>query len=156
MTAAVTFLAKERGGPKIAFQALFYPVTDANFDSQSYNTYQEGYWLTREAMKWFWNNFAPDNSTRKEPTASPLQASIDQLKGLPPALVTVDENDVLRDKGEDYSRKLMQAGVLVTASRYLSTIHDFMMLNPISDTPAVRGAVDQSSEMLKKELSTAR
>jgi acetyl esterase/lipase len=153
MAAAVTLLAKERRGPKIAFQALFYPVTDANFDTQSYNTLQEGYWLTREGMKWFWNNYAPNNATRKEPTASPLHASIDQLSGLPPALVITEEFDVLRDEGEAYAHKLMQAGVPVTATRYLGTIHDFMMLNPIADTPAVRGAIDQASEILKNKLS---
>jgi acetyl esterase/lipase len=153
MAAAVTLLAKERGGPKIAFQALFYPVTDADFDTQSYNTLQEGYWLTREGMKWFWNNYAPDNTTRKEPTASPLQAPIDQLKGLPPGLLITEEFDVLRDEGEAYAHKLMQAGVSVTAIRYVGTIHDFMMLNPIADTPAVLGAIDQASEMLKKALT---
>jgi acetyl esterase len=156
MAIAATLLARERGGPKIAFQALFYPVTDANFDSQSYSAYQDGYWLTREAMKWFWNNYAPNNATWKEPTVSPLQASIDQLKGLPPALVITEEFDVLRDQGEAYAHKLMQAGVSVTATRYLGTIHDFMMLNAITDTPAVRGAIDQASEMLKKELSSAQ
>jgi acetyl esterase len=135
-------------------KAFFYPVTDADFDTQSYNTLQEGYWLTREGMKWFWNNYAPNNATRKEPTVSPLQAPIDQLKGLPPALIIIiDEFDVLRDEGEAYAHKLMQAGVSVTSTRYLGTIHDFMMLNAISDTPAVRGAIDQASELLKKALS---
>ena len=153
MAAAVTLLAKERGGPKIAFQALFYPVTDANFDTQSYNTLQEGYWLTREGMKWFWNNYAPDNTSRKESTASPLQASIDQLRGLPPALVITEEFDVLRDEGEAYAHKLMQAGVPVTATRYLGTIHDFMMLNAITNTQPVRGAIDQASELLKKAMT---
>jgi acetyl esterase len=153
MAAAVTLLAKERGGPKITLQALFYPVTDANFDSQSYMAYQEGYWLTREGMKWFWNNYAPNNAIRKEPTISLLHASIDQLRGLPPALVITDEFDVLRDEGETYAHKLMQGGVSVTATRYLGTIHDFMMLNVITDTPAVRGAIDQASEMLKNKLS---
>jgi acetyl esterase/lipase len=114
---------------------------------------QEGYWLAREGMKWFWNNYAPDNATRKEPTASPLQASIDQLRGLPPVLLITEEFDVLRDEGEAYAHKLMQAGVSATATRYLGTIHDFMMLNPISDTPAVRGAIDQASELLKKALT---
>jgi acetyl esterase len=153
MVAAVTLLAKERGGPKIVFQELFYPVTDSNFNTQSYISLQDGYWLTRQAMDWFWKNYAPDDTARKEPTASPLQASIDKLKGLPPALIMVDENDVLRDEGEAYAHKLMQAGVPVTATRYLGTIHDFMMLNPISDTPPVRGAIDQASDMLKKVLS---
>jgi acetyl esterase/lipase len=106
--------------------------------------YQEGYWLTHEAMKWFWNNYAPDNATRKDPTVSPLQASIDQLKGMPPALVIIEELDVLRDEGEAYALKLMQAGVAVTATRYLGTIYDFVMLNAITDTPAVRGAIDQA------------
>jgi acetyl esterase len=153
MAAAVTLLAKERGGPKIAFQELFYPVTDANFDTPSYKELQDGYWLTRKAMQWFWDNYAPDNATRKEPTASPLQATVSQLTGLPPALVIIDEHDVLRDEGEAYAHKLMQAGVPVTATRYLGTIHDFMMLNPISDTTPVRGAIDQASDMLTKALS---
>lgn len=104
-------------------------------------------------MKWYWNNYAPDNTIRKEPTASPLQASIDQLKGLPPALVIIDENDVLRDEGEAYGHKLVQAEVPVIATRYLGTIHDFMMLNALSDTPPVRGAIDQASELIKKALS---
>jgi acetyl esterase len=153
MAAAVTLLAKERGGPPIKFQVLFYPVTDANFDTQSYNAFQEGYWLTREAMKWFWNNYAPDNTTRKEPTASPLQASIDQLRGLPPALIINGEFDVLRDEGEAYAHKLIQAGVPVTGVRYHGTIHDFVMLNPITNTPAVRGAIEQASDMLKTVLA---
>jgi acetyl esterase len=114
---------------------------------------QEGYWLTREGMKWFWNNYAPDNTTRNEPTASPLHASIDRLKGLPPALIIIDEFDVLRDEGEAYAHKLMQANVSVISTRYLGTIHDFMMLNPIADTPAVRGAIDQASETLKMALT---
>jgi acetyl esterase len=156
MAIAVTLLAKERGGPEITFQALFYPVTDANFDSPSYMAYQEGFWLTREGMKWFWNNYAPDNTSRNAPTASPLQASVDQLKGLPPALIITDEFDVLRDEGEAYAHKLMQAGVPVTATRYLGTIHDFVMLNMITDTPAARGAIDQASEMLKKKLSSTQ
>jgi acetyl esterase len=156
MAPAVTLLAKERGGPNIVYRVLFYPVTNANFDSQSYSTYQEGYWLTREAMKWYWDNYAPDDAARKNPTASPLQASIDQLKGLPPALVITDENAVLRDEGEACARKLMQAGIPVTATRYLGTIHDFVMLNAITDTPAAREAIDQASELLKKQLSSVQ
>jgi acetyl esterase/lipase len=149
MAAAVLLLAKERGGPKIDYQVLFYPVTDANFNTQSYQQYATGIWLTREAMKWFWNNYLPDEEARKQPTASPLQASLDQLRGQPPAFIITDENDVLRDEGEAYAHKLMQAGVNVTAVRYLGTIHDFVMLNPLAGTPASCSAIGLANENLR-------
>jgi acetyl esterase len=153
MAAAVTLLAKERGGPKIMLQLLFYPVTDANFDTPSYMAYQDGYFLTREAMKWFWDNYTSNQTNRKEPTVSPLQASIDQLRGLPTALIINGEFDVLRDEGEAYAHKLMEAGVPVRAVRYHGTIHDFVMLNPITNTPPARAAIEQACDMLKKTLS---
>ena len=152
MAAAVTLMAKERGGPKIAFQVLFYPVTDANFDTGSYNTFADGPWLTKPAMEWFWNAYLPDVAARKQITATPLNASLDQLKGLPEALVIVDENDVLRDEGEAYARKLSQAGVRVTSTRYNGTIHDFVLLNALAETPAVRGALAQANAALKAAL----
>ena len=152
MAAAVTFLSKQRGGPNIRFQVLFYPVTDANFDTPSYMEYQDGYFLTREGMKWFWDNYTTKDTDRKEPTVSPLQASVEQLEGLPPALIINGELDVLRDEGEAYAHKLIEAGVVVTAVRYHGTIHDFVMLNPITKTPAPRAAIDQASLMLKKVL----
>jgi acetyl esterase len=153
MVAAVTLLAKERGGPPIKFQVLFYPVTDANFDTPSYMTYQNGYWLTRDGMKWFWSNYLTNQTNVKDLLVSPLQALIGQLKGLPPALIINGENDVLRDEGEAYALKLLEAGVPVTAVRYHGTIHDFVMLNVIADDPAPRAAIDQSSIMLKNSLS---
>lgn len=152
MAAAVALLAKERGGPKIKYQVLFYPVTDANFDTPSYTAYQDGYFLTREAMKWFWDNYTSNQTNRKEPTVSPLQASIEQLRGLPPALIINGEFDVLRDEGEAYAHKLIEAGVPVTGLRYHGTIHDFVMLNPLADTPATRGAIAQASQMLNRIL----
>jgi acetyl esterase len=155
MATAVTLLAKKREHkPEIKFQVLFYPVTDANFDTPSYEAYQEGYFLTREAMKWFWKNYTSDQTNLKEPTVSPLQASVEDLKGLPPTLVINGEFDVLRDEGEAYAHKLIDAGVDVRAVRYHGTIHDFVMLNPISETPAARGAIEQSSNILKNILST--
>ena len=154
LTAALALLAKERGGPSIRFQVLFYPVTDANFDTLSYRKYEQGYWLTREAMKWFWNNYTSNETNRKEPTVSPLQASIEQLSGLPPALIINGENDVLCDEGEAYALKLLQAGVRVTAVRYHGTIHDFVMFNAITNDPAPRGAIEQASQMLKQILSS--
>ena len=152
MAAVVTLLAKERGGPAIDQQVLFYPVTDANFDTGSYNQFANGPWLTREAMKWFWNAYLPDEAKRKDPTASPLQASLEQLNGLPPALIITDENDVLRDEGEAYGRKLTQAGVKVTSIRYNGTIHDFVLLNAIAETPAVRGAISVANDTLRAAL----
>ena len=152
MATAVTLLAKERGGPNIMFQLLFYPVTDANFDTPSYRAYQDGYFLTREAMKWFWENYTSDQTNQKEPTVSPLQASTEQLRGLPPALIINGEFDVLRDEGEAYAHKLIEAGVPVTGLRYHGTIHDFVMLNPIANTPTARGTIEQASNILKKIL----
>ena len=152
MVAGVTLLAKERGGPPIKFQVLFYPVTDASFDTPSYITYQNGYWLTRDAMMWFWNNYLTNQTNVKDPHVSPLQASIEQLKGLPPALFINGENDVLRDEGKAYALKLLEAGVPVTAVRY-PTIHDFVMLNPITNDPSPRAAIEQASIMLKNALS---
>ena len=148
MAAVVTLLAKQRGGPKIDFQLLFYPVTDADFDTPSYQQFAQGYFLTREAMKWFWDHYAPDVAIRTQPIASPLRATIEQLRGLPPALVINGECDVLRDEGEAYARKLIQAGVHVTALRYLGTIHDFVMLNAITGTPAARSAIAQANDTL--------
>jgi acetyl esterase len=152
MTAAVTLMAKQRLGPKIAFQALFYPVTDADFDTASYNSFADGPWLTKRAMEWFWAAYLPDPGARKQPTATPLNASLDQLTGLPEALVIVDENDVLRDEGEAYARKLSNAGVRVTSTRYNGTIHDFVMLNALADTPAARGAIAQAVRALKMTI----
>jgi acetyl esterase len=154
MAAAVALLAKERGGPQIRYQLLFYPVTDANFETLSYMKYQEGYWLSREAMKWFWDNYVSNQTNIKEPTVSPLQASIDRLRGMPPTLIINGEFDVLRDEGEAYAHKLMEAGVPVTAVRYHGTIHDFVMLNALSDTPAARGAIDQASNSLRVNMHT--
>jgi acetyl esterase len=153
MTAAVTLLAKERGGPQFRYQVLFYPVTDATFETSSYNQFANGPWLTKPAMKWFWDAYAPDAADRAKPTVSPLRATLGQLKDLPPALVITDENDVLRDEGEAYARKLMQAGVDVTAVRALGTIHDFVMLNALADTPAARNATALATAKLRDALA---
>jgi acetyl esterase len=152
MAAAVTLMSKQRRGPKIALQVLFYPVTDAGFDTPSYTRFADGPWLTKRAMEWFWEAYLPDAAVRKQPTATPLNASLDQLAGLPEALIIVDENDVLRDEGEAYARKLSDAGVRVTSVRYNGTIHDFVMLNALADTPATRGAIAQSVGALKTAL----
>ncbi|WP_127126126.1 alpha/beta hydrolase [Pseudoflavitalea rhizosphaerae] len=116
MTAAIALMAKNKKGPELKLQVLFWPVTDANFDTDSYRQYAEGRFLTRNMMKWFWDAYTPEEN-RNEIYASPLQASLEQLKGLPPAIVQTAENDVLRDEGEAYARKLDEAGVPTTLLR---------------------------------------
>jgi acetyl esterase len=152
IAAAITLMAKQRRGPKIVFQVLFYPVIDSSFDTPSYSQFADGPWLTKRAMEWFWDAYLPDLNARKKLTATPLNASLDQLAGLPEALVIVDENDVLRDEGEAYAGKLSDAGVRVTSVRYNGTIHDFVMLNALADTPAARGAIAQALGALRGAL----
>jgi acetyl esterase len=153
MTAVVSLLAKERHGPKIAAQVLFYPVTDASLSQPSYTEFANGPWLTTKAMAWFWDAYLPDHAARKDRHVSPLNATLAELRDLPPALVITDENDVLRDEGEAYARKLTQAGVPVTAARYGGTIHDFVMLNALAETPAARGAIAQATGFLRRALA---
>jgi acetyl esterase len=148
MTAAVTLLAKERGGPAIRYQVLMYPVTDGSLSQDTYREFGEGLTLTTAAMSWMWDAYAPKKEDRKKVTASPLRGTPEQLKGLPPALIIVGENDILRDEGEAYARMLMQAGVAVTAVRALATVHDFAMLNGLADTPATKMAVQLASQKL--------
>ncbi len=154
MAAALTLMAKERSGPKIVAQVLFYPVTDASFDTDSYHAFGEGYFLRRDAMQWFWDQYTTDETERDEITASPLRATTEQLAGLPPALVITAEADVLRDEGEAYANKLRQAGVPVTAVRYQGIIHDFVMLNALRETHAAEGAINQAISVLRVALDT--
>ncbi|MGK6325278.1 alpha/beta hydrolase [Sphingomonas sp. DT-51] len=152
MTAVVSLLAKERGGPAFKAQLLFYPVTDASMSTPSYQKFAEGPWLTKPAMAWFWDAYLPDASKRADIHVSPLNATAAQLQGLPPALVITDENDVLRDEGEAYARKLAAAGVPTTSVRYNGTIHDFVLLNAISETAPTRAALAQAVDFLRTRL----
>jgi acetyl esterase/lipase len=152
MTAALTLQAKERGDVHLLAQALFYPVTDASFDTPSYHQFAEGYFLRRDAMFWFWDQYTTSETERARITASPLRATTEQLAGLPPALVITGEADVLRDEGEAYANKLRAAGVPVTAVRYQGIIHDFMMLNALRGTHAATAAIAQASAFLRDAL----
>ncbi|MEU6658712.1 alpha/beta hydrolase [Streptomyces sp. NPDC046821] len=156
MSAALTLMAKERGDVRLVQQVLFYPVTDAAFDTPSYHQYAEGYFLRRDAMRWFWDQYTDDSGQRAEITASPLRATTGQLSGLPPALVITGEADVLRDEGEAYANKLRQAGVEVTATRYQGIIHDFVMLNPLRGTHAAQAAITQAVTVLRDAFATTR
>ena len=155
MTAALTLLAKQRGDVNFAQQVLFYPVTDASFDTDSYHQFAEGYFLRRDAMQWFWDQYTTDPTQRAEITASPLRASLEELAGLPPALVITGEADVLRDEGEAYAAKLRAAAVPVTAVRYHGIIHDFVMLNALRDTHAATAAIAQANATLRTTLHLA-
>ncbi|MFF2198437.1 alpha/beta hydrolase [Streptomyces sp. NPDC058157] len=153
MSAALTLMAKERGDVRLLAQVLFYPVTDASFDTGSYEEFAEGYFLRRDAMRWFWDQYTTDPVERARPTASPLRATAEQLTGLPPALVITAEADVLRDEGEAYASRLREAGVPVTALRVLGTLHDFVMLDALRDTRAARLAVGLAADTLREALA---
>lgn len=155
MAAALTLMAKERGGVRLVQQVLFYPVTDAAFDTGSYHQFAEGYFLRRDGMQWFWNQYTAEEADRAQITASPLRATTEQLAGLPPALIITAEADVLRDEGEAYAAKLREAGVPVTAVRYGGIIHDFVMLNALRGTQAAEGAINQAVATLRSALGTA-
>lgn len=149
MTAALTILAKQRGDVTFVHQSLYYPVTDAAQDTDSYREFADGPYLTAKAMAWFWDAYLPDRAKRAEITASPLRATLEDLSGLPEAFVIVDENDVLRDEGEAYARKLTAAGVRTTSVRYNGIVHDFMMLNPVRESAAATAAIEQAIHVLR-------
>jgi acetyl esterase len=152
LTAALTLLSQRRGGPGFAAQVLFYPVTDAAFDTGSYEQFADGYFLTRQGMRWFLDQYTTDPQQRAESTASPLRAPADALAGLPPALVITAEADVLRDEGEAYAARLREAGVPVVALRYQGIIHDFVMLNALRGTAAATAAIAQAGAYLHDAL----
>ena len=152
LATALTILAKQRGDVSFVQQSLYYPVTDAAQNTDSYKEFADGPFLTAKAMAWFWDAYLPDAKKRQEITASPLRASLAELADLPPAFVIVDENDVLRDEGEAYAHRLIEAGVPTTIVRYDAILHDFMMLNPIRETQATTAAVEQAIAVLRKAL----
>ncbi|MGQ4646242.1 alpha/beta hydrolase fold domain-containing protein [Lyngbya aestuarii] len=152
MTAVTTLMAKAKGSPHIKLQILMWPIVDADFETDSYQQFGEKRFLTTSLMKWMYDLYTTDLEQRKEIYASPLQATIEQLKGLPPALIQVAESDILRDEGEAYGRKLDEAGVTVTTVRYNGMIHDFGLLNGLAEVPAVRSLFVQAAAELKKYL----
>ncbi|WP_043660786.1 alpha/beta hydrolase [Nocardia thailandica] len=152
MSAVFALMAKERGDVRVARQVLLYPVTNADFDTASYHQFAEHYFLAREGMKWFWDQYTENEAQRAEIYASPLRASLDQLRDLPPALVITGEADVLRDEGEAYAAKLRAAGVPVTQVRFGGIIHDFMMLNALRPTHAATAAIALAQATLRDAL----
>jgi acetyl esterase len=152
MAAVVCLLAKDEGGPEIKLQVLLWPVVDADFETESFNKFASGRFLSKPEMIWFWDNYATDPSTRQMIHASPLLATTEQLKGLPPALIEVAENDILRDAGEAYGRKLDEAGVPVVCIRYNGMIHDWGLLNPLATVPSTKAVLLFAGTEIKKAL----
>jgi acetyl esterase len=153
LVAAVTLLGRSRVGPTADLQVLLCPATDTSFSQPSYAEFADGYFLTRNGMQWAWDQYVPDSMAREASMVAPLRASMSELAGLPPALVITAECDILRDEGEAYARRLIAAGVRVTATRYLGTIHAFTVLNPLAHTPATRAAVAQINQVLRDALA---
>lgn len=153
MATALAMMAKRRGGPRIRAQLLYYPMTDPRCDTASQRRFASGYLLTRAALEWYWQQYTDDEH---EPTAAPARASAADLAGLPPALIVSAEADVVRDEGEQYARRLLAAGVPVTAVRYLGTVHDFASLDPLRDSPPALAAVRQGALFLKDALAARR
>jgi acetyl esterase len=153
LAAALTLKSKECGGPVIRLQLLFYPVPDASFDTQSYRQFAEGYHLCHDMLMWSWDQYTSNPEERKQITASPLRASLEQLKGLPPALVITAEADVLRDEGEAYANKLREAGRSVTTVKFQGIIRDFLMLNALEDTAATCAAIALATPWLREGFS---
>lgn len=152
MAAVVALMANDKKGPEIKLQVLLWPVTDADFSRPSYQAFGEGRFLTTSLMKWMWDNYTSNLNQRKEKYASPINTSLNELKGLPPALVQTAENDILRDEGEAYARKMSEAGVQVTLTRYQGMIHDYGLLNPIANVPAVQIALLQAASVINEAL----
>ncbi len=154
MAAILAIMAQERGDVAVKGQILFYPVTDADFDTGSYHQFALSYFLNRDGMKWFWDQYTTDPAQRAEVYASPLRASLDQLSGLPPAMILNGEDDVLRDEGEAYANKLREAGVEVTAVRFQGMVHDFVMVDQLRDTHANKAALELSTAFIRRLLGT--
>ena len=150
MTAVTSITAKEKGGPEIKLQIMMWPIVDADFETESYKQFGEKRFLSSALMQWMYDMYIPEPEKRKDIHASPLQATTEQLSGLPPALIQVAESDILRDEGEAYGRKLDEAGVPVTLTRYDGMIHDFGLLNGLADLPPVRSLFVQAGAELKK------
>ncbi|MET9435731.1 alpha/beta hydrolase [Streptomyces sp. NPDC006551] len=152
LATALSLLAKERGGPAIRAQLLYYPLTDARCDSPSQRRFATGYLLTREALRSYWRQYAVDPGERDAPTASPLRASLAELADLPPALVVTAEADVTRDEAEEYADRLRRAGVPVTAARFQGMVHDFVSLTALRASPSTLAAVRLGATFLRDHL----
>ena len=149
LSAAVALMARDRAEPGLCYQFLVYPVTDADFTRPSYRENATGYLLEAATMEWFWSHYVPDPARRVEPYCAPLRA--ESVAGLPPALVITAEYDPLRDEGEAYARRMQEAGVVTTCTRYDGMIHGFFAMGMIAE--AARNAMEEASEALRRAFA---
>jgi acetyl esterase len=131
LAAVVTLMARDRGGPSLAFQMLIYPITDLRMASASFEENAHAPMLTRDDMRWFREHYIRDARDVTDPLASPLLAQ--HLSGLPPALIVIAGYDPLRDEGEQYGERLREAGTAVTVRRYDDLAHGFLGLDLVVD-----------------------
>lgn len=148
LAAVIALLARDRKGPRLDLQVLIYPITDCNLDTPSYIENKAGYMLTRDLMKWFWNHFIEGSGETYDLYVYPLQAK--DLGDLPPALIITAEYDPLRDEGEAYGKRLQEAGVKVTMSRYEGMVHGFLRMTSRLDK--AKEALDEVAGVVKKVL----
>jgi acetyl esterase len=155
MSTVLALMAKQRGDVRFVHQSLYYPMTDANAeDSQSLRKFKDGPYGSAQGLLWFWSSYLANEESRSDIFVSPLQATLSDLEGLPPALVIVDENDMLRDQGESYANQLREAGVPTTSVRFNGTIHDFMRLNALRDSESTRAAISLAVGALRRAFGT--
>jgi acetyl esterase/lipase len=152
MSTVTCLLAKERGGPSIKLQVLLWPIVDHDFETESYQQFGERRFLSTSLMKWMYDLYTTDPAQRRERYASPLRATLEQLRGLPPALIQVAESDILRDEGEAYGRKLAEAGVEVATVRHDGMIHDWGLLNGLAREPGTLAMLDLAAARLRRAL----
>jgi acetyl esterase len=156
MSTVLALMAKRRGDVQFVHQSLYYPMTDANAEnSESLRKFKDGPYGSAEGLEWFWNSYLAAAASRNDIFVSPLQATVADLQGLPPALVIVDENELLRDQGEAYADKLRDAGVPTTSVRFNGTIHDFMRLNTLRDSESIRAAISLAVAALRRAFGAA-
>jgi acetyl esterase/lipase len=154
MAAVLTLMAKQRGDVSFVQQSMYYPITDSAGDTESYRLFKDGPYGTAATMTWFLDNYLPDPELKSEINVSPLRATLEDLEGLPPALVIVDENDVLRDEGEAYADKLRAAAVPTTSVRFNGTMHDFLSLGPLRDTESAKAGMTLATAVLRRAFGT--
>lgn len=145
LAAVVPLVLRDEDGPSLAAQILLFPITDHEFDSESMLASGEGFFLTRERMRWYWSQYLDDERSGDDWRASPLRAP--DLSRLPPATIVVAEHDPLRTQAEQYAERLVAAGVEAEVHCFDGMIHSFANL---------RQTIDRAEDAMELVVSTVR